>query len=95
MTDINIEKMTLKLPAGFEHRAESISALIARQLGEASFSTSHDVPHIRLPVLKVSHSDSDRAIARQVSSGLVRQLENRHKGNFSTQPSGVNNVECK
>ena len=74
--EINIKKITLRLPAGFEQRAQSISALIARHLSEVSFSKSHEVATMRLPTLQINDLDSDNDIARQVCNAIALQLEN-------------------
>jgi hypothetical protein len=92
--DINIEKITLQLPDGFEQRAQNISTLIARHLGEMSFSKSHDVATMRLPNFQVDQLESDSAIAQRVSSAIAGQLENNpHKASsLQADGEGVNNA---
>lgn len=101
--DINIEKITLRLPDGFQQRAKNISSLIAGHLSEMSFSKSHDVAGMRLPTLHVNQGESDSAIAQRVSKAIVGQLENNthtssphvnpHRSTSAqTNESGVNNA---
>ena len=96
--DINIEKITLRLPDGFQQRAQNISSLIAGYLGEMSFSKSHDVATMRLPTLQVNQRESDSAIAQRVSKAIAGQLENNSHTNPhrpaspQANESGVNNA---
>lgn len=100
--DINIEKITLRLPDGFQQRAQNISSLIAGHLGEMSFSKSHDVAAMCLPTLHVNQGESDSAIAQRVSKAIVGQLENHSHANpqanshrfasAQANDSGVNNA---
>ncbi len=74
---LRIDRLSLRLPAGMEHRAGSI----AREIGEAwphmHLSRSERIKRVRLDPVHVGSDATDRAIARAVATQIVRKVGGR------------------
>lgn len=72
-----IERMTLRLPAGFEEQAPDIAREFARHLAELAPEHSLDLERVEIPPLRVAPgttaSDIARAAAAAVAAGIGGQ----------------------
>ena len=70
--EVLIETLNIKLPPGFEHRAEAIARETARQLARLPFVRSLDVASLSVPVVTVADGEANTVIARRIA-GAIRQ----------------------
>ena len=69
-----IDTLNLRLPEGYDHRAE----FIAREVGQAlsRLPVQHDVqlPAVNVPAVQVHGGESDRVIAQRIAQAIHRQV---------------------
>ncbi len=73
---IQIERLRLRLPAGFEHRAASIARTVGKVLAKQSVSQQLSIDAVTLTAQKIHANTSDEEIAQMI----VRQLLDNHAG---------------
>jgi hypothetical protein len=79
---LEIERMTLKLPAGYAGRGAAIARLVAQGLAQIDSSGTLHLPRLSLPPLHVTAQSTDREIASRVVDAIhtqIRQVQ-RNKG---------------
>lgn len=75
---LHIDKITLRLPPGFEGRAESIVSLIGERLADMKMpGRVSRIDHMVIGPLGVSPGRSDADIASMIGENLVGQVEKR------------------
>jgi hypothetical protein len=67
---LEIERLQLQLPTGFERRAPRISRLVAEQLALRGVSDSRRIERLRAGPVRVSSSDSDRRVAAAIARAI-------------------------
>jgi len=76
---IEIDHLSLHLPAGFEHRGSSIARLVAERLGEMDGAmdglSSCNLDSLSVPSIKSALNATDVDIAAQVANGIASQLQ--------------------
>ena len=75
---MHIDKITLRLPPGFEGRAESIVRLIGERLADMKMpGRGGRIDRMAIGPLTISPGRSDRDIATMVRENLIGQVEKR------------------
>ncbi|MCP4494546.1 MAG: hypothetical protein GY820_45690 [Gammaproteobacteria bacterium] len=73
---IQIDRMSMNLPAGFQHRATSIALLVGQLLSKQSVSPDVSLKAISIKPQKLSAQVSDTEIAQQI----VNQIASAYEG---------------
>ncbi|SEM71624.1 hypothetical protein [Nitrosomonas marina] len=71
---LTIEKMNLKLPRGFEKRADAIAREVARQLARMPLTQSYEYKTLMIPGVVVFNGETDQVIAGRIAQSIHRQL---------------------
>ncbi len=72
---IEISRLRLSLPHGFENRANRIGRLVGVELQNASVTKSQSISGIRIPDINARPSQSDAEIAKKIASSIMNQLK--------------------
>ncbi len=72
---IEIDSLSLHLPAGFEHRGSSIARLVAERLGVMDGLSPCNIDSLSIPAIKPVPNATDGEIAGQVAHGIASQLQ--------------------
>ena len=70
---IRIDRLRLRLPAGFEHRALTIARRVGEMLAEQSVSRDLEIDSVTLSPLQIRIHTSDDEIARLITLQIVAQ----------------------
>lgn len=75
-TALTIDRLNLRLPAGYADRADAIAREAARQLALLTLpgGTNQQLAAIAPPPVRIQGGESDRIIARRIASGIAGQL---------------------
>ncbi len=76
---LTIDRLSLRLPPGFEHRASGIVTLIGAQLAALPLPKAARVNRLRVEHVLAGADASDEAIAGAVAVALARQLRSRRR----------------
>ncbi len=71
---LKIDRLSLRLPPGFEHRADRLVDLVVRHLAETPVVESRTVGRITASPVSVDPSDTDRDIARDIAREIRRGM---------------------
>lgn len=71
---IQIDSLQMRLPAGFQHRAQNIAYLVAASVGEVALSGEHHLKHLSTATIRISGNTTDEEIAHSVVTGIVDGL---------------------
>jgi hypothetical protein len=71
---INIDKVNLSLPPGFELRANNIGRLFAEQLSRLPITTSLSIERLSIPPLHIQPGETDTIIAQRIAHTVHSQL---------------------
>lgn len=71
---LTIERMKLRLPDGFQHRADRIARLVSEELAEISFETDITIERLEVPPIKVEPVNDDQQIARRIATAIHTQI---------------------
>jgi hypothetical protein len=71
---IHIERLRLRLPPGFEHRAASIAGLIGDSLAKYEIAGTHNLESLSVGPLKLAPNATDRDVADKVARGIATSL---------------------
>lgn len=73
---LSIDRLRMRLPPGFEHRAADIARLVGRRLGELAGPGLHSAESISVPKVRLapgaSNAEAAETIARAISTSLRR-----------------------
>jgi len=72
---IEIEKLRMHLPTGFEHRAMVISRLVGQALANKHISTEKALDELSLPAVKIRLHSSDSEIADLIVKEIATAVE--------------------
>jgi hypothetical protein len=70
----SIERLRLELPAGYEHRADRIAQLLARELEAVAAPGDVRLDELRLPPIEIDPAAGDSEIAWRIARGMVQSL---------------------
>ena len=76
---IRIDRLQLRLPPGYEHRAATIVPLVAEILAGYSSTDPRDVSSLQVSPVQAAPGASDREVAEQVARGIATSLGARHE----------------
>lgn len=71
---LTVDRLSLRLPAGFEHRANRIATLVAQQLATTPLSASRAITHLRVGEVEMTASHTDHDIAVRIGRAIQREL---------------------
>jgi hypothetical protein len=74
---IKIDRLSLRLPQGFELRAKAISHRIGVELNRQNWSRDINIDCLRLPPVSVSMQEGDSAVAQKVVAAIIQGIEGR------------------
>jgi hypothetical protein len=75
MPDVEIGKLTLKLPAGAASKPDELAERIARQLAQAVLpAVSQELGGLQLSVV-AAHGEDDDKLAGRIVKQILRQLD--------------------
>jgi len=73
---IQIDRLRMRLPAGFEHRAASIARMVGKVLAKQSVSRQVSIDVVNISAQNISANTPDEEIAHMI----VKQLVATHAG---------------
>jgi len=71
---MNIEKINMRLPGGFEHRASNIAQLVGEEMSNRQLSGNHALERISLGVIQISLNATDAEVAHSVVDRVMEAL---------------------
>ena len=71
---LHIERMRMHLPAGFEHRASSISRLVGESMAEFHPSQNRTLDSLSIGPIQISPNATDQDIAHSVAERIALAL---------------------
>jgi len=71
---LTIDTLSLRLPAGFEHRAERIARLLADALAGVAPGSSATFERLALPPIAIAPGAGDAQIAAGIAGAVRHQL---------------------
>ena len=72
---IHIDSLNLRLPTGFQHRAQNITHLVTASLGEVALSGEHHLDHLSTSTIRISRNTTDSEIAHSIVKEIVAGLK--------------------
>jgi len=72
---IQIERLRMHLPAGFEHRATAISRLVGKALANKHLSQDRVIEALSLKPQRIALNSSDNEIADLIVEQVVTAIE--------------------
>ncbi|MDR4518614.1 MAG: hypothetical protein MRK00_14690 [Nitrosomonas sp.] len=93
----SIEQLNLRLPPGYERRADAIARDVARQLARLPVAQSFELKTLAVPKVNIFNGETDQVIARRIAQSIHAQL---HVSGVSGQRNPLNqnnrqNVQSK
>lgn len=70
-----IDRLTIRLPSGFEHRASAIAAQVAEHLAAQGINPGRSMDGVRINAASVNPVHSDTAVARQISEQISLSIK--------------------
>lgn len=74
---IEIGRLRLQLPAGFEHRGARISRLVADQLARHPIDVNLDIRHLASGPVSISSAQSDHQAAHRIAGAISKSINTR------------------
>lgn len=74
---IKIDRLSLRLPQGFETRANAIAHRIGMEISHQNWNHDINIDRLRLPPVSVSSREGDGAVARKVVAAILQEIEGR------------------
>jgi hypothetical protein len=71
---LRIERMRMRLPKGFEHRASGIARLVGDLMAEIQPSESRTLDRLSVSPVRVSPTATDEEIAHSIAERIVLTL---------------------
>lgn len=71
---LQIERMRMRLPAGFEHRASTIARLVGESMAEIQPSENRTLDRLSISPVQVSQNATDQEIACSVAKRIASAL---------------------
>jgi hypothetical protein len=76
---ITIDNLNIKLPPGYERRANAIARATARRLAHLPIRSSVHLASITTPAVALQGGETDTVIARRVARTIHRQIINSNR----------------
>jgi len=74
---IKIDRLSLRLPQGFESRANAIAHQIGVEMSRQNWNRNIDMDCLQLPPVSVSLHEEDGAVAQKVVAAMMQEIEGR------------------
>lgn len=74
---IHIDSLHMRLPTGFQHRAQNIVHLVTASLGDMKVSGEHRLEQLSIPAIQVSGHATDRDIAQSIATKIAAELRDQ------------------
>jgi len=74
---IKIDRLSLRLPQGFESRSNAIARQIGAGLNRQNWRQSIQIDRLKLPPVSVSPHEGDNAVAQKVVAAILNGIERR------------------
>jgi hypothetical protein len=71
---LTVDRLTLRLPAGFEQRSDEILQLVASELARLHLPTSGQLDTLQLPAIEVEAHWDNRQLAGRICQVVQREL---------------------
>jgi hypothetical protein len=71
---LNIERMRMQLPAGFEHRASTIARLVGESMAEFHPIENRTLDKLSIGPVQASTNATDQEIAHSVAERIISTL---------------------
>jgi len=71
---LSIQRLRMRLPQGYAHRAGSISRHLGDVLGEAGPVGERDIAHLSLDTVNIHPHSSDRQIAESIARQILASV---------------------
>ena len=68
---IDIGRLRLRLPAGYQGRADSIARLVAAELEGRLQGVAGGIDELRVGPVEIAHGANDRAVAQAVATSVA------------------------
>lgn len=68
---LNVERIRMQLPAGYEHRASSIVRLLGEELAQIQLSENRTLDRLSITPVKVSPNATDQEIAHAIAEQMA------------------------
>lgn len=77
---IRIDRLHIRLPDNFGHRAETIGRLVVQSLGRLSIADGRErrIRQVHVPDITVSPGDSDQAVADGITGQIIQRIGRQH-----------------
>ena len=72
---IQIERIRMRLPAGFEHRAATIARLVCEALAGQSVPRDASIDNVSIAPHRIHANTSDDEIARMIANQIIASYE--------------------
>ena len=72
---IDIDRLTLRLPPGYEVRAAHIARRVAHSLGAVPTNGRRQITHLNAGRIEVDRSTSDADLVHRITSSIAGQLK--------------------
>lgn len=74
MSELFINRLNLRLPSGFEKRADAIARETSRQLSKLPMEQSMQLDRLNIPRLQIHGGETNRVIARRIAQSIHAQI---------------------
>jgi hypothetical protein len=74
---LNIERLRMQLPAGFEHRASTIAGLVAEAMTAFNPTDKLTMERLSIGPLRISQNTTDQEIAHVVVEQITSTIRER------------------
>ena len=72
---VDIDRLTLRLPPGYEVRAARIARRVAHSLGELPTSDRRQIARLNVGRIEVDRSTSDADLVQRIKASIAGQLK--------------------
>ena len=80
---LQIDNLNLRLPPGYEQRADAIARETVRRLAELPLSQSSALKQLDLPPLKLNGGETNSVIARRIAGAIHGRISDQGRGGAS------------
>jgi len=74
MSELFIDSLNLRLPSGFEGRADAIARETSRQLSKLPMGQSMQLERVNIPRLRLQGGETNGVIARRIAQSIHAQI---------------------
>ena len=71
---LNIKRMRMQLPPGFEHRASTIARLVGESISEIHFTENRTLDRLSISPVRISSNATDQDIANSIVQRIASTL---------------------